>query len=209
MTFDHEEQEKVEAIKAWWHQYGNSVLLGLAVFMVGVAGVQGWRWYQRSQAEQAAALYAAVEKSMFGKDAKKVKAAAGEVMGKFPATAYAARAALAAARSDYEAGDMTGAKTSLQWAAEHASEDELRDVARLRLAGILLDEKKYAEALKTVDAPLNPAYAALFSDMKGDVLAADGKSAEARAAYQAALEKLGPNSQYRGYIQLKLDSLGG
>jgi predicted negative regulator of RcsB-dependent stress response len=209
MAFDHEEQEKVDAIKAWWEQYGNSVLLGLVVFMVGVAGVQGWRWYQKSQAEQAATLYGAVEKSVFSRDAKKVKAAAAEVIGKFPGTPYASRAALAAARIDYEAGDVAGAKAQLQWAVEHASEDELRDVARLRLAGVLLDEKNYAEALKLVDSAATPAYAGLFSDMKGDILAAQGKTAEAKAAYQVALEKIAATSPYRGFIQLKLDSIGG
>jgi predicted negative regulator of RcsB-dependent stress response len=209
MAFDLEEQEKVEAIKAWWDQYGNSVLLGLVVFLVGVAGVQGWRWYQKSQADQAATLYAAVEKSALARDAKKVNAAAAEVIGKFPGTAYASRAALAAARIDYESGDVAGAKAQLQWAAEHASEEELRDVARLRLAGVLLDEKNYAEALKLVEATATPAYAGLFSDMKGDILAAQGKTADAKAAYQSALEKLDARSPYRGYIQLKVDSIGG
>lgn len=209
MAYDLDEQEKVEAIKAWWKEYGNTMVLSLAVFLAGVAGIQGWRWWQHSQAEQAATLYVEVEKSLAGRDPKKVKAAAAAVIGKFPGTAYAPRAALAAARADYDAGDMAGAKSQLQWVSENAKEAELKDVARLRLAGILLDEKNYAEALKQVDTPLTPAYAGLFHDMKGDVLAAEGKKADAKTAYRAALEKIGANSPYRGFIQLKLDALGG
>jgi predicted negative regulator of RcsB-dependent stress response len=208
MAYDLEEQEKVEAIKAWWSEWGNTVILAVALFVATVAGAQGWRWYQRSQSEQAASLYMEVERALAGRDDKKVRAAAAQVTEKFGGTAYGPRAALLAARSAYEAGDAAAAKAQLNWAADNAKEDELRDLARLRLAGILLDEKKYDEALKAVDTPRSPAYAPLYSDLKGDVLAAQGKKAEARSAYQAALEKLDARSQYRGYIQLKLDVLG-
>ncbi|HET9702208.1 MAG TPA: tetratricopeptide repeat protein [Burkholderiales bacterium] len=209
MAYDLEEQEKVEAIKAWWNDWGNTVILAVALFVATVAGAQGWRWYQRSQAEQAAALYMEVERALAGGDDKKVRAAAAQVVEKFGRTAYAPRAALLAGRSAYEAGDVAAAKTQLAWTADNAKEDELRDLARLRLAGILLDEKKYDEALKAVESARSAAYGPLFSDMKGDVLAAQGKKVEARSAYQSALEKLDARSQYRGYIQLKLDVLGG
>ncbi|HEX6827623.1 MAG TPA: tetratricopeptide repeat protein [Burkholderiales bacterium] len=209
MAYDLEEQEKVEAIKAWWDEWGNTVILAVALFIATVAGVQGWRWYQRSQAEQASALYAEVERALAARDDKKLRVAAAQVVEKFGGTAYGPRAALLAARSAYEAGDAAGAKGQLAWVAENAKEDELRDLARLRLAGVLLDEMKYDEALKAVESPRSAAYGPLFSDLKGDILAAQGKKAEARSAYQAALEKLDPRSQYRGYIQLKLDGLGG
>lgn len=209
MAYDPEEQEKVEAIKSWWTQYGTSLILGVVVFAAAVVGAQSWRYYQRGQAEHAATLYLEVEKAAAARDDKKVRAAAAQVIDKYGGTAYGARAALLASRSAYEAGDLAGAKMQLAWVAENAKEDELRDVARLRLAGAYLDEKNYADALKALEAPHGTAFNALFSDMKGDVLAAQGKSAEARSAYQAALEKLDKGSPYRGYIQLKLDTLGG
>lgn len=209
MAYDLEEQEKVEAIKSWWSQYGTSLILGVVIFAAAVVGAQGWRHYQRSQAEQAAALYLEVEQAAAARDDKKVRAAAAQVMDRFGGTAYGARAALLASRSAYEAGDLPGARMQLAWVAENSKEDELRDVARLRLAGIYLDEKNYAEALRALEAPHGAAFNALFSDLKGDVLAVQGKGAEARSAYQAALEKIDKNSPYRGYIQLKLDTLGG
>jgi predicted negative regulator of RcsB-dependent stress response len=208
MAYDLEEQEKVEAIKAWWDEWGNTVILAVVLFVSTVAGTQGWRWYQRDRAEQAAMLYMEVERALAERDDKKVRGAAAQVVEKFGSTAYGPRAALLAARSAYEAGDLAGAKKQLSWVAEKAKEDELRDLARLRLAGVLLDEKDYEAALKAVESPRTAAYAPLFSDLKGDALAAQGKKAEARSAYQAALEKLDARSQYRGYIQLKLDVLG-
>lgn len=208
MAYDPEEQETIDRLKGWWHEYGNTVLGALILFVAGIAGIQGWRWYHTSQAEQAAQLYAEVEKAVAAKDAKKVKAAAAQVMEQFSGSAFAPRAALAAARSDYEAGDMEGAKTQLRWTINNAKEDELRDVARLRLAGVFLDEKNYAEAMKVLEGSSSAPYSALFSDLRGDVLAAQGKTAEAKSAYQGALETMEAGNPYRGYIELKLESLG-
>jgi len=82
-------------------------------------------------------------------------------------------------------------------------------VARLRLAGLLLDEKAYDDALKQLGASRPDAFAALFADRRGDVLIAQGKRDEARAAYKEALDKLDPATDLRSSIQLKLDALGG
>ena len=117
-------------------------------------------------------------------------------------------AALAAAKASFMTGEIEDAKKNLQWVIDHAREDEMRDVARLRLAGVLLDERKYDEALKVLSAKAGDAYAALYADAKGDVLTAQGKAAEARAAYQLALEKSDAGSPYRRLIELKLDALG-
>ena len=114
-----------------------------------------------------------------------------------------------AAQSSLQARDVAHAKVQLQWVVEHASETGLQDAARLKLASVLLDEKKYDEALKQLDATHPEAFTGLYSDLKGDVLSAQGKAAEARAAYQQALDKTDAKSGYRNLIQLKLDGLGG
>lgn len=209
MAYDLEEQEQIDAIKAWWKQYGNAVVLGVTLFVAIVAGSQGWRYYQSQQATQAAGLYEVMQGAMEGRDAKKVREVAGQLMEQFPRSAYASRAALTAAKANYEAGDAKSAKAQLQWALEHAGSDEIKDAARLRLAGVLLDEKDYAAALKLLDEKHSPAYDGLYADLKGDVLAASGKSAEAQAAYKLALEKMDPAGGYRGLVQMKMDALGG
>jgi predicted negative regulator of RcsB-dependent stress response len=92
---------------------------------------------------------------------------------------------------------------------DHATDEELKAIARFRIAQVLLDDKQYDEALKTLDAKTDEAFAALYADLRGDVLAAAGKNADARGAYQAALAKLDVKSGYRAYVQAKLDALGG
>lgn len=205
---DLEEQERIDALKAWWKQHGNTVTLGIALFAAVMAGIQGWRWYKQKQNVEAVAIYQAVQAGAQANDVKKIREAAGAIMEKYPSTAYATRAALEAARANYESGDAQSAKAQLQWVTENASEAQARDVARLRLAGVLLDEKNYAEAVKLLETKHDEAFDGLYADVKGDVMAAQGKMAEARTAYQTALSKIDEKSTYRKFIELKLDGLG-
>ena len=105
-------------------------------------------------------------------------------------------------------GDRSSAQSELQWVVDHARDEDLEATARLRLAGVLLDQKKYDDALKVLDAKHPESFDGLFADLTGDILAAQGKPAAAKAAYQRALEKL-PGGGYRDIVQVKLDSLGG
>jgi predicted negative regulator of RcsB-dependent stress response len=113
-----------------------------------------------------------------------------------------------AAKASYTTGEVDEAKKNLQWVVDHAKDDESRDIARLRLAGVLIDEKKYDDALKLLSAKPSDAYSMLYADRRGDILALQGKKAEARSAYTQALEKTDAQSPYRRLIEVKLDALG-
>lgn len=208
-TYDLEEQEQIDALKAWWKRNGTMVILAVTVFFGTVAGVQGWRYYQNTQSIKASTAYGMLQGVLRSGDIKRIRDAAGQVMEQFPSTAYASRAALIAATANYEAGDVQSAKAQLQWAIEHSKEGEVGDIAKLRLAGVLLDEKKYPEAQKLMDDQPSQGFVGLFADLKGDILLAQGKVVEARTAYQTALDKSGEKSQYRQIVQMKLDSVGG
>ncbi|KXB32109.1 hypothetical protein AT959_03360 [Dechloromonas denitrificans] len=206
--YDLEEQEQIDTLKTWWKMYGNLVTGVVVAASIGVIGWQGWNWHQRSQSAQAAAIYGVLEQAVATSDAQKVKAAAGELAEKFGRTNYASLGALVAAKQSFEAGDLKTAKAQLAWAAENAK-DELKDLARLRLAAVQLDEKAYDEALKQLDAAHAPAFDVRFLELKGDVLSAQGKKPEARAAYKGALEKgEGKPGPSRELLQQKLDGLG-
>lgn len=208
-VFDLEEQERVDALRDWWKQNGLFVYIGLAAFIIAIASVQGWRYYRASQADQVAESYVQFEKTVDAKDAKKTRAAALAVMQQYPDSPYAARAALTAAQQSFEAKDMEGAQSSLRWVVDNSKSPQLKSVARLRLAAVLLDQKKYDEALKLLDDNKDPAFLPLTADLKGDIFAAQGKIAEARSSYQLAIEKTPANAQSRQLTQIKLDTLGG
>jgi predicted negative regulator of RcsB-dependent stress response len=153
-------------------------------------------------------LYSQLDEAERLNDHKKVRDIAAQIIDRYGSTQYAGMASLSAAKASFTTGELDAAKKNLQWAIDHARDDEMRDVARLRLAGILLDEKKYDEALKFLSAEPRPAYVGLYADLRGDVLAAQGKAAEARSAYQVALDKSDARSQYRSVVEMKLDALG-
>lgn len=208
MAYDLEEQEQIATLKAWWKDYGNLVIAGVAACALAVGGWQGWRYYQSSQGMAAVTLYEQLDRAEHAGDHKKVRDIAAEITGKYGSTPYGAFAALSAARASFSNGDLAGAKSQLQWVIDNVKEDEIRDVARLRLAGVLLDEKKLDEALKLVEVKPVESMTGLYADLKGDILVAQGKSAEARSAYQLALDRSETGSPYRFTLQLKLDSLG-
>jgi predicted negative regulator of RcsB-dependent stress response len=208
-VYDLEEQEKLDDLKAWWNQWGNTITFGVILACVVIAGVQAYRWWQGSRSADAAALYNAVSDAARKNEPAKGKDAMAQLADKFSGTAYAPRAALVQAKVLFDAGDKAGAKAQLAWVIENADEDELKAIARFRLAEIQVDEKQYDEALKTLDAKIPDAFKALFLDLRGDALVAAGRAGEARTAYQEALATLDPKSPYRNYVQVKLDTVGG
>jgi predicted negative regulator of RcsB-dependent stress response len=208
MAYDLEEQEQLASLKAWWNQYGNLTSWVLIAGLAAYSGWTGWNYYQRSQAAQASALYDELQHAVDAKDAAKVLRAAGDMESRFAGTAYAPMGALLAAKSAFDANDLKSAKAQLQWASEHGDE-EYKSVARLRLAGVLLDEKGYDEALKVLAGVTAPQFAGAVADRKGDVLAAQNKLAEARAAYQAALDATDKKNPGRQLIELKFEAIGG
>lgn len=206
--YDHEEQEHLASLKSWWEQYGTLVLIGVALAFAGIAGFQIWNWHKGEQAVKASALYAELQKLTEAGDTKKAREAAAMLTKDYPRSGYAALGSLVAARLSFEAGDLPSAKENLQWVIDQSRDGDMKSLARFRLAGVLLDEKKFDESLGLLDVKPEDSMANLFADLRGDVLVAKGSEAEARAAYQMALEKTDAQSPYRSLIQIKLDALG-
>lgn len=219
-VYDLEEQEQLDELKTWWKQYGNLVTWGLLAFAVAAVSWQGWNWYQRNQSAQASSVYMALQQAAGQGDANRVKTLAGDLIGKYPGSAYAAMGALMSARAQVMAGDTKTARAQLSWAADNVDDVGLRDLARLRLAIILLDEKAYDEASTQLAKEPSAPFAARFGELRGDMFAVQGKLAEARAAYETAIkqsetsqktngnDRAPTGSNYRDMLQAKLEHLG-
>jgi predicted negative regulator of RcsB-dependent stress response len=205
---DLQEQEQLDALKAFWKRYGNLVTWALIAALAVYAGLNAWNWYQRDQSAKAAAMFGQLEQAAQSGDAQRIGQIFNDLKERYPRTVYAEQAGLLAARVQFDRGQADAAKASLDWVAEHASEDEYRSVARLRLAGLLLQAKDYDGALKQLDAAKAPTFEALVADRRGDVLLAQGRAAEARAAYQAAWKAMDEKVEYRRLIDAKLTALG-
>jgi predicted negative regulator of RcsB-dependent stress response len=210
MPLDLEEQEQVAELKAWWKQHGNLIVATILAAALAFAGWQGWRWYQASQSSQAAAHFDSLARAAQAGDAKALRDAAGTLIESYPRTLYASMAALVAARFHFDRNDLKAAKAQLEWVIERSPSEDFKDLARLRLAAILLDEKAYDEALKLLDAKHAPAYDSQYAALRGDVLVAKNQPAEARAAYQLALEKAAKDQgAFRETVRMRLEALGG
>jgi len=205
---DLQEQEQLDALKSFWKTYGNVITWALIAALAAYAGLNGWKWWQRDQSANAAAMFDQLELAAQGGDAQRAGQIFGDLKERYPRTAYAEQGGLVAARVQFDRGQTDAAKASLSWVAENASEDEYKTVARLRLAGLLLQAKDYDAALKQLDAAKAPTFEALVADRRGDVLLAQGKTAEARSAYQTAWKAMDAKIEYRRLIDAKLTALG-
>lgn len=210
MAYDLEEQEKLDALRAWWERYGTLLVVLSFVVVAGIVGWRGWQWYQGHTASQAMGYFEALEgaASQKGDDAlARIKAASNTLRDDFSKSGYTPRGVLIAAQALQERNDLDGAREQLEWLVSNSSDPSLIPLAKLRLAGVLLEQKQYDQALAQVaDAP--PAFAGLYADRQGDILLAQGKTAEARKAWETALKEFG-NDPVTQIVQLKIDALGG
>jgi predicted negative regulator of RcsB-dependent stress response len=206
-TLDLQEQEQLDELKAFWKRHGNLITWLITAVLLAFAAWNGWNWYQRNQATQAAAMFDELDKAAVAGDADKAGRVFNDMKERYASAALTEQAGLIAARVQHDKGQADAAKTSLGWVAEQAGEEEYRAIARLRLAGLLLDAKDHAGALKALDGITAKDFAALAADRRGDVLLAQGKPDEARAAYQAAYKAMDDKTDYRRLVEVKLIAL--
>ena len=203
-VYDLEEQEQIAALRGWWKQYGGWATGLLLAIAMGWLGWYGWQTYQKTQNAEASRIFLVLQQASSQQNTSQVKQAAGELVNQYPRSQFAALGALLAATTLEAAGDPKSAEAQLVWVADNGK-DAVRGVARLRLAGIQMDQKDYDAALKTLSETAPAGFAARFDAARGDVYVAQGKLTEARASYDAALKNLEaggkdvtPNTEFAG-----------
>lgn len=206
---DLQEQEQIDQLKHFWNRYGNAITWLLIVVLGAVAAWNGWTYWQRKQGAEAAVMYDEVERAARAGDLTQLDRALADMKDRYGSTTYAQQAALVAARSFHEQNQTDKAQAALAWVADKAGDQGLGPVARLRLAGLLLEARSYGPALQQLDGKFSPDFAALAADRRGDVLLAQGKPAEAKAEYAKALAGLDAQAEYRLLVEVKLNALGG
>ena len=205
---DLEEQEQLDELKHFWSKYGNLISGVLIVVMLALAGWNGYNYWQRSQAAQAAAMYDEMGKSLAGGDLAKAERTFNDMKDRYARASYTQQAGLALAKMAADASKPDVAKAALQWVADKSGDEGYAAIASLRLANIYLDAKQYPEALKALDAAKGDAFAALVSDRRGDVLLLQGQRDAAKAAYLTAFKAFDERSEYRRLVRVKLNALG-
>ena len=206
---DLDEQEQLDQFKHFWKQYGNLITCVLIAVLGAFAAWNAYEYWQRSQATQAATMFDEVERSIATGDVAKVERALSDMNAKFGSSPYAQQAGLLAAKTFYEKGNLDASKKALATVAEKSSDVGYQAIAKLRLASALIESKNYDEALKQVSGTFPKEFEPMAADRRGDVLALQGKPAEAKAEYVKAYKGFDEKSGYRRLVEVKLNALGG
>jgi predicted negative regulator of RcsB-dependent stress response len=205
---DLEEQEQLDQLKHFWNTWGTLISSVVLAVAVALAGWNGYQYWQNRQANQAAALFDALEVAVRAGDQSRMDQAFVDIKANYAGTTQASQAGLAMAKALADAGNNGGAKEALAWVAVQSGDEGLKALARLRLASVLMDEKSYAEALQQLSAAVPVEFEGAFADRRGDIYLLQDNRAQAIAEYARAYKSWEDNVEYRRLVQVKLGALG-
>lgn len=205
---DLDEQEQLDQIKHFWAKYGNAISAVLIVVFGSIAAWNGWQYWQNKQATEVAVLFDEFERAAKAGELERMQRALGDMQNQYGGTVLTAQAALLAAKTHADRQQTEPARAALVWVAETASDDALKAIARLRLSALDIQAQAWDAALAQLAAPVPVAFAGLVADRRGDVFMAQGKTVEARQAYETAHKALGAQDAYRTLVAAKLAAMG-
>jgi predicted negative regulator of RcsB-dependent stress response len=200
------EEEQVEALKRWWKEYSQAVIIGVVLGLGLILGVDFWKSHKQEKALQASQVYEQLLAADKQGKADEVEKLAQSIGLQFPSTPYAGYAALFQAKTKVQQGDFPAAKALLEKMAASADDDSLKHVARLRLISLLLTSGEYEQGLKRIaetDAAEIKGFSSNYSELKGDLYVALNRIDEARTAYEAAQR----DGSVSPLLQFKLDDV--
>ena len=204
---DLQEQEQVDALKAFWAKYGNLIMWTVTLVLAFYAGWMFWQKQERDKALQASTMYGELKSAVDVGDDKRAAQIFGDMKSRYAKATYTQLGGLLAAKVQADKGDTANATANLQWVAENGNEENAA-VAHMRLAGLLADGKKYDDALKQLALVKPASFAALVSDRRGDIEMAQGQKDAAVKAWKVAYDGLPETAQYRILVEAKLTALG-
>ena len=205
---DLEEQEQLAELKHFWARYGNLITWVLIAVFGTVAAWNGYQYWQGRQSSQASVMYDEVDKAVLSGDMARIERSVADMKDRFGGTVYAEQAVLLAAKTYFEKGNVEATKAALTWVTDKATDEGYKSIAKLRLAGVLIETKSYDDALKLLSGTFPKDFAPLASDRRGDILLLQGKKAEAKAEYENAYKALDERAEYRRLVEVKLNALG-
>lgn len=201
-------EQELEALKQWWNENGRTVVIGI---VLGLGGVFGWTTYQQrleANAEALSAMYQQIIDATSEGQHDVVRAQAAAIIESSPKSGYAVLGSLLAARSAYAQKDLDAAKNHLFWVIQNADKPTFKDVARIRLARVLVEENRLNEARANLDGVEARSFSPTVDEIRGDIRMIEGDIAGAREAYRRILSADNVSSATRERVQMKVDDLG-
>ena len=202
------EQEELEALQKWWKENGKAIVVGLVIGLGGVFGWTTWQSRVEATAERVSVVYQSMVDMAAAGDHLEALLRVEQIIADHPDSEYAVLSALLGAKSALAVDRVEDAKSFLDWVIANGARAEVRDVARVRSAKLLLDEGNQDAGLTMLANVDTPAFAAAVEELRGDIFVEDGQGEAAAKAYTAALESNSMTSGTRARVKMKLDDLG-
>jgi len=188
VEFETEEQQ-IEAIKSWWKTYGPTLFLGL---VLGLAGVFGYRYYNTQQEAELAMVsdaYDVVIELLNDETNKDQFIAAATSFNKIHQdSVYNNLLALQLAKFAVDAKDLGSAAQHLKDVLANPQHKTIEHTARIRLARILIAQKKYDDTLALIAEATGDEYRNAYEMLRGEVWLAKDDRVRALKAFKAAKE---------------------
>ncbi len=200
------EEEQIEALKKWWSDNGWALVGGVVIGLGAIFGWRGWQNHQALQAEAASDIYVDLVVEMREQRFEPARKFAEQLIQDYDSTSYALFATLMLAKIETEAGNTEAAIKHLQTVMNETGEDALKQIARVRLARLLLNSGKPDEALALLEAGKPGKFSVAYQELKGDIYIRLGRKDDAHAAYQTALAAVKTNIKEGSLLQLKFDN---
>ena len=186
MREDLEQQEQLAALKAFWATNRKWITSILIILVIVSVTTTGWKFYAGNRQLQASKLLSSVQEAVEEQKIDDAILITNELAKKY--SSYPQRGLAGLVLSKALVFDDRQEEAEKQLRSLVNIDSDVSWVARVRLAGLLLDMNKPVEALDILLEKIPPIWTGIVSDRRGDVLMALGKKAEARSAWVRALE---------------------
>ena len=202
------EREQIDAMRSWWSENGTWVVLGI---VIGVGGIFGLNQYRSSQLETqvaASTLFEALAEEISNDAVEPAEALVADMVSDYPQTIYADQARLAMARLYMDQGRDEDAAASLRALLDSEGDAQMKQVARLRLAKVMLYQDRAADVLALLEGQTESGFSAKYFEAIGDAHTQLGNYAEAEEAYLAAVgDPLAAQVVDTALLQMKISDL--
>jgi len=201
------EQEQIQQLKNWIKQYGLTILSGIVIALLISSGWRYWQSYRNKILSHASVIYDEMLALRAQSNIDGASVQAKKLVSHYPKTPYAQMAALMLARESVLKNNYAEAINQLNWVIDHSRDGSMREIARIRLARVLIAEKKPDAALDLLKKLNDKNFIGLIDEVRGDAYIAKSDTNAARNAYQLALSEI-PNAEInRPILQMKYNNL--
>lgn len=207
MNYLEDTHETEERVKRWWNKYGKLISVTVVFIVLIFVGLQYWHSHQRKMATQASAIYENLLMGVAEKKSTQVQSLANQLISEYKNTTYAKLAAMILAKQALNDGKLSLAAAKLQWVSQQAKIASIKAIAQVRLAHVLLAEKKPHQALQILQAVTEKNMLVTAEVFKGDAYVSLKQPQKAKTAYTNALKLMRKTDILYAYTQMKLYSI--